>query len=92
MACAVWKYPVPITDELTLNLPAGARILSLQAQRGQVVLWALVNPDKRETPRRFRLTGTGHPMEIEPARLTHLGTVQLQVGYLIYHLFEVDAP
>lgn len=90
---AVFKYPVPIgvgTDEFTLNLPDGARPLSFQAQRGEAMLWALVDPDAKPTRRRFRVAGTGHPIATPVERLRFIGTSQF--GSLVFHLFEIVEP
>lgn len=81
----VWKYYVPIEDEFTLLLPAGARILAVQAQHNEPQMWALVDPNAAPQPRRFRLAGTGHPIEGE---WSYLGSFQVHGGNLVFHLFE----
>jgi hypothetical protein len=84
----VFKYVLPDDDEFHLPLPAGAELLHLDCQNNEVALWALVDPAAPTEARRFRLAGTGHP--IETARqLTHIGTVLLMGGKLVFHLFEV---
>lgn len=85
----VHKYPVPLTDDFSIQMPAGAQVLSFQVQYGEMQLWALVNPSASSTPRHFRLAGTGHPIEEAVSRLRFIGTVQLRGGSLIFHLFEI---
>ena len=85
----VYKYDVPTEDEFTIAMPAGARVLTFQVQHDALMLWALVDPDARETNRRFRLAGTGHPIWHDDAALRFVGTVQLHGGALVFHLFEV---
>lgn len=87
----IWKYPVPIQDAFSLNMPQGARILSVQTQRGEPVLWAWVYPEEPLVERRFFLVGTGHPMsdDISLFSLFYVGTFQVAAGSLVFHLFEV---
>ena len=88
---AVYKYPCPIEDSFSLDLPVGAEILHLDVQRGVPCLWILVNPSKtaKTETRAFLYVGTGHE---HPSRfwhgLEHVGTVQLEKGTLVFHLFE----
>ena len=85
----VHKYPFPIEDHFRLELPLGAKVLSVQVQRGQPCLWALVTPSTPLGERFFRLAGTGHEITQEPSRLKHVGTFQLHDGAIVFHLFEV---
>jgi hypothetical protein len=88
---AIWKYNVALTDEFTVTMPVGASsILSVQVQDGQPRMWALVSPDAAPRPRHFRLAGTGHPIDTEK-ELRFIGTIQLNDGALVFHLFEVLA-
>ena len=84
----VFKYPIPIRDDFSLALPGGARILDVQVQNGVGCIWALVDASIPPIMRRFRLAGTGHPLN-EP-HLIHIGTFQLEGGALVFHLFEVE--
>lgn len=83
----VYKYPLPTTDEFELNLPDGARILSVQVQAGTPYLRALVDPVSPLRLRYFRLAETGHPIE-DTTNLLFIDTFQLQGGRLIFHVFE----
>lgn len=87
MKKVVYKYGVETTGEFTVNLPLGAEILTVQIQSEIPFMWALVDPDAKQEPRRFRLVGTGHP--INNGALTYIDTFQLQGGRLIFHLFEI---
>lgn len=95
MTQRVWKFDVPISDELTVEMPANAQILAVQVQTGRPAMWALCSPDAPRETRRFRWFGTGHPMP--PVGLTwghiYRGTVQIAEGALVFHLFEmIGAP
>ena len=83
----IYKYPFPVTDEFTLALPVGARILTVQAQDDTPCLWAEVDPEQTVMdPHDFNLFGTGHPVPDEPG--TYRGTFQLREGRLVFHLYE----
>lgn len=86
----IFKYPVPSEGEFQIMLPKGAQVLSVQTQKGKPCFWALVDPDEKQSDfRKFRLAGTGHPIETENLR-GFIGTFQLLNGDLIFHLFEVS--
>ena len=39
----IWKFPVPVNDGNVLEMPEGAKILSVQVQGETPCLWALVD-------------------------------------------------
>jgi hypothetical protein len=85
----VYKYELEFKDDQTILMPGGAQILTFAVQHKKPCIWALVDPNELDAPRRFRMAGTGHPIEVDPNKLEHIGTVQLAGGDLIFHLFEV---
>jgi hypothetical protein len=81
----IWKYVLKATDEQTIDMPAGARMLSAQAQHGEMVLWALVNETARLKTHTVQIIGTGNPI---PTNLgEYIDTVQLHGGALAFHVF-----
>ena len=78
-------------DTFTLEMTLGAEILHFGVQNGGTNIWVLVDPDISEREiRRFRLAGTGHPIEPDPGWVTaYIGTVSLLEDILVLHLFEV---
>ncbi len=82
--CEIWKYQTPSTGTIVLDMPTGAKLLSVQAQNGFITLWALVQPHRPKEQRRLLVTGTGWPMERDPG--TFVGTVQM--GLFDWHVFE----
>lgn len=85
----IYKYPVPIADEPTIELPLSCTVLHFAAQNGEPFIWCLVEADEPRTiKRRFRLAGTGHPIE-DRDEGRYIGTVHLRGGALVLHLFEV---
>lgn len=82
----IYKYPLPMKDEVTLDLPDRARVLCAQVQDGQPYVWTLVDTTAPVRPRILHVVGTGHPF---PAgNLVYVGTVQLDAGRLVFHVFE----
>lgn len=80
----IWKYPLEIATDVRLQMPAGARLLTVQIQNETPCLWAVVDPRAEKELRVFSWYGTGHEHSSIPC--THIGTVQL--GALVFHLFE----
>jgi hypothetical protein len=80
----IFKYLLSISDQVLLYLPEGAKILSVQGQADQLVLWAIVDTSKSVEPRMFSIYGTGNPFQSDNAR--YIGTAQ--VNELVWHVFE----
>ncbi len=85
--CVVWKYPIRPGFQ-TMKLPTGARILSVQPQRGFVQMWALCDPDAPTEDRIILAVGTGQPWE-QTEKLEHISTWQEDGETLVFHAFEV---
>jgi hypothetical protein len=84
----IWKYELKIDDLQNVIMPIGAEILSVQMQNKTPCLWALVNPDEKDTDTRYIETfGTGHPVayDMESTR-EFIGTYQTRG--LVFHVFE----
>ena len=86
---SIFKYPIPITDVFTLELPKKAKILTFQTQHEQPCIWALVDSNAEKETRHFKLYGTGHPVE-SIYSLKYIGTTQMADGGLVWHLFEKE--
>lgn len=82
----IFKYPVTVAFTFEVAMPAGAKVLCVQTQRGAPFIWALVDPDAKLEPRRFQLYCTGQTC-LSPAQ-EYVGTFQMQGGSLVFHLFE----
>ena len=82
----IHKYNVPPADEWSMDLPAGARLLSVQVQYGEPVLWALVDPAQPPVPMLFAIRRTGDGAD-DLGVAEFIGTFQLQNGALVFHLF-----
>ena len=81
----IFKYPLLVTGRQDVEMPQGARILSVQVQRKVPVMWALVDPGKpADQKREIRMRGTGHDSTEDGSEF--LDTIQLEAG-LVFHDF-----
>ncbi len=85
----IYKYQLDINDIVEIVMPHHARILDIQIQYGCPCIWAIVDTEQPKVTRRFRVFGTGHPMDKDYTNF--IGTIQSQDGTLVFHVFE-DAP
>lgn len=81
----IFKYPIKSLSSVEFEMPAGAKILTVQMQNGIPCIWALVNPNKTIQCRKFIIFGTGHQIH-DPDNVSYIGT--FQSSGLVYHLFE----
>lgn len=87
----VFKYPIPIDDYFTLELPKWSQILRVLVQNDRPVLYAAVPTVDLKEKVDFRLAGTGHPLEDEEfSKLTYIDSFMMANGALVFHLFRVD--
>lgn len=88
----VHKFPLAMMGRQQVELPEGAEILAVQAQRNIPTIWAIVDPAPTVPKQQhtFAIYGTGHPMpELEMgAERKYIGTFQQMDGALVFHLFE----
>lgn len=85
MNSTVWKFPLMLAVEQTINVPAGADWLTVQMQDDRPVVWAHVNPAAAQLPRRILMVGTGHALL---GKGVYLGTAQMVYGGYVWHFFE----
>lgn len=88
----ILKYHLTQANNFTLELPVGAKVLSVQNQHEKLTLWAL--SESRDSPpaletRRFSVWPTG--VHFSWLGRTFLSTVQFQGGDYVVHVFE-DLP
>lgn len=88
MSKVIWKYVLkPINSVNTIELAVDAEILSVDEQNGQVFIWVALTPELNKFPRKFIIYATGDTIEFSPHK--HIGTVKLNGGALILHVFEI---
>lgn len=89
MLKSIWKYPLELIHQQTINVPVDARPVCVQMQNGQLMLWADVSPDAIAAPFEVMIMGTGGEREENPD-FHYLGTVQDRV--YIWHVFTQAKP
>jgi hypothetical protein len=82
----VYKYFCPVDDSIEIVLPIDAQILKFDTQNKYLCMWALVDTDKTDETRRFRIAGTGHDID-EQLKLEYINTFYFDS--LVFHVFEV---
>lgn len=83
----IWKWTLAVTDKQTLQMPAGAKLLTVQMQGEAPQLWALCDETAPKMPRLIAIHGTGNPMPDEwPGE--YVGTFQIHGGALVFHVFD----
>ena len=74
----------------SLDMPQDSKILSVQSQFGQPVLWALVDTENNEITRSFRIFSTGEEItEMSGAYWEHVGSLQIEGGRWTWHVMEL---
>lgn len=81
---SIFKYLLEVTDRQTVKLQG--RILSVEVQHRKVVLYAVADDEIEPSPVEIFIVGTGHPAD-HIAGFNFLGTVQLDGGVLMFHIF-----
>lgn len=84
MSLAIYKYPLHPNG--VNHLPSGAKILSVQTQYNTPCVWALVDSTKQVVEHFFEVVPTGSAPSSPD--LEFLGTVQLDGGNLVFHIFH----
>lgn len=82
----IYKYTLTSYHMVDFELPERATFLSVQVQKGSIVLYFVVDESESgKESRRFRGIVTGG---LIPDGLEYLGTVQLDGGDFVLHIFE----
>jgi len=84
----VWKYI--LKPECALEIPKESWILQVEAQGNNICLWVMVDTEKEKETRYFLIVGTGH--EIKHHSIANIGSVMLDGGNLVFHVFESMKP
>jgi hypothetical protein len=84
---AVWKYTLDRVEVQEIGLPSGAQIMSVCAQKGKVVVYAMGDKDNLDVDTyRFYVYGTSEEFDMEEVTMEmFLGTVV--VGDAVVHVF-----
>jgi len=82
----IHKYPIAIGISL-IQMPAGAKILTVHEQHGSICIWAEINTERKLVDVTFRVHGTGHEI-IEVENSKYIGTVFMDNGYKVWHVYK----
>lgn len=86
----ILKYKIQVVDSFVLQMPKDAIPLSVQAQRGEPVMWAMMDSLYDEPiSREFSVVSTGELFGSMMGRYQYIGTFQLLDGAFVGHLFEI---
>jgi len=90
----IWKFTRDIQDpfdnqRMHVEMPKGARALSVGAQDFKLCIWAIVDPDFAEVETHtFVVVMTGVPVKLH-ANMSFLGTVQFHTAPMfVLHVFD----
>lgn len=84
----IHKFLVAVEDYPTIMMDPTARVVAVEQRSGLMLnLWAIVNTEHAEEPRKFAIHGTGHPIADGEV---YIGTAPGMTG-LVWHLFEVES-
>lgn len=92
---AIFKYPLPVQEKLTIELPAGAQIIRVEDVAGLFFLWAIVetDPEYPKETRYIECYKTGQPIETPLGDLKYLGACKLFIMQeLCLYMFENVRP
>lgn len=85
----IHKYELGVLKRAPVLMPAGAQVLSVGCQGSRLVLWAKHCPlMKGMFHRYFEVRATGQEFK-EADTDSFIGTVLMQNGSLVFHVFEV---
>lgn len=92
----IWKHPMALGRAQRIDMPRGARILTVQLQDNTPTLWTLCDPEQPLESRVIITFGTGHTINLPPGckevatahlfGLAYIGT--FQQGPYVWHVFE----
>jgi len=84
----IWKYVIK-TNKLIHKVPANGKVLHVDEQFGEICVWIEVDPDEIKEERHFEVYGTGHLIKYDIGTdRNYLGSVKLENGALIFHIYE----
>lgn len=89
MNTKIFKYTISENIVNVIEMPIGAKVLSIQEQHGEICIWALVDDNEVEKENRvFEVWVTGAEIYFDKEK-EFLETVQLYNGSIVLHVFEV---
>lgn len=84
----IHKYDLPCCDEVTIGMPASAKVLCVKTQDERPKLWALVDDQEPIVERVFYIRGTGHRCDDLDNNCEYVGTFLMRNDGLVFHVFS----
>ena len=85
---SIWKFKLSGEVSQKISIPKEAKILSVEIQHNEMVVYAMVNTTIKETEqRKFRIIGTGDTTDASINNYVFLGTVLMADGEYVFHVF-----
>jgi len=84
----IYKYPLRVVNKQHFDMYADSEIIGVQVQDNDIVMWAVVDTDRKMIEVAIRMYGTGEEFADEIDDLSFISTVQL--GSFVWHLFMVS--
>lgn len=91
MARTIYKFGLDLTDTQIIQMPKGAKALSVQMQFGNPALWVELDPEADIEDRVVIIHGTGHDLWTAANASNFVGTIQTDGGRLVFHVFLPEA-
>lgn len=86
----IFKYQIPLVTRSVVRMPIGAKILDIQHQRGDIMMWAIVDESAELENVNFLVLGTGYglPPDLEVSDTDYYHEKTIQMGILVWHIFK----
>lgn len=86
----IFKYQLPILEEVELRLPVNAEVIRIADLGGIIWLWAIIDDEEPDETRKFYLYKTGGAMKDIPMKYLGCGAVFIQMELMLYVFEEVS--
>lgn len=87
-------HKFPLAPPFIVPMPADAKVVHLDTQHHpeqnavMPYLWVELDTDKPYIPRHFMVLGTGHAFPAHVTKAEHIGTLKLEDGKFMIHVYE----
>lgn len=82
---AIWKFPLEVIGKQEIDIPKGAKILTVQTQFNTPCIWAICDINVPKEKKTINMIRTGHGHDYIHGE--YIGTTQVAEGRLVWHFF-----
>ena len=83
----IWKYVLENKRNQQLRIPNGASFRHVAIQNGNICLWYEVDVNHNKEYFQFMIFGTGSEVRASSGILKHLGSVLVEDGTSVFHVY-----